>query len=105
MTDATPPTPAPAGPPKTNVLAIISLVAALIGVLTTWLVPIVTQLVAIVCGHIARAQIRRSDGTQEGAGIALAGLIIGYVMLLVGFVFSLLFGAAMLAVMFAFLGL
>jgi hypothetical protein len=32
---------------------------------------------AIVCGHIARAQIRRNPG-QEGDGFAIAGLVMGW---------------------------
>lgn len=35
---------------------------------------------AIICGHIARAKIRR-DPTLRGGGLAVAGLIIGYVFL------------------------
>jgi hypothetical protein len=37
-----------------------------------------TAIAAIVMGHISRAQIRRSGGQKTGAGIALAGLILGY---------------------------
>ena len=61
--------------PTTNELAVISLVMSLLG----FLVPIVPQIGGIICGHIARSEIRRSGGTQTGSGIALAGLIISYV--------------------------
>jgi type IV pilus assembly protein PilA len=37
-----------------------------------------SAIAAIVMGHISRAQIRRSGGQKTGAGIALAGLILGY---------------------------
>jgi hypothetical protein len=33
---------------------------------------------AVVFGHLARSQIRKSAGRQKGAGLALAGLILGY---------------------------
>ena len=36
---------------------------------------------AIICGHIARGRIRRTPGLG-GDGLALAGLIIGYVLAL-----------------------
>ncbi|MCG8508647.1 MAG: DUF4190 domain-containing protein [Rhodospirillales bacterium] len=62
----------------TNPLAMVCLVLALVGVLATWVIPIATQIAAIVCGHIARSQIRRSGGRQGGYGIALAGLIVSY---------------------------
>ena len=61
-------TPYSAPPPAagTNVLAIIALVAS-------FFVPIA----GIICGHIALAQIKRTG--EQGRGLALAGLIIGYV--------------------------
>ena len=36
---------------------------------------------AIICGHVARAKIGRSAGEAGGGGIALAGLLLGYVNL------------------------
>jgi tellurite resistance protein TehA-like permease len=54
--------------------AIASLVLA---VLSTVLGPF-GSLPAIVCGHIARARIRR-DPSRSGDGLALAGLIVGYI--------------------------
>ena len=52
--------------PRTNVLAIIALIAAF-----------VVPLAGIVCGHIALAQIKRSGGA--GRGLALSGTVLGYV--------------------------
>ncbi|WP_440709341.1 DUF4190 domain-containing protein [Herbiconiux sp. YIM B11900] len=69
--------PIPAGPAphvypaqtKTNTLGIITLV---LGVLGFGLVPVIT-------GHIALGQIKRTG--EEGRGLTLAGLILGYVTL------------------------
>jgi len=55
----------PAAAP-TNVLAIVALVSA-------FFIPIA----GVVCGHIALGQIKRTG--ENGRGLALAGLIIGYV--------------------------
>jgi hypothetical protein len=83
--------------PTTNVLAIISLVLSLLGILSTFLIPFVSQIAAIICGHIARSQVKHSGGSHAGSGMALAGLIISYLSIifsLIGFVilppFSLL---------------
>ena len=38
-----------------------------------------TGIPAIICGHMARAKIRRSQGALGGDGMALAGLITGYI--------------------------
>jgi hypothetical protein len=62
---------------QTNNLAIVSLVSGILG----WtLLPWIGSLVAIVTGHMARAEIRRNADTQEGDGLALAGLVMGWAM-------------------------
>jgi hypothetical protein len=63
--------PYPPAPP-TNGLAIASLVCG-VGVFVIGL----TFIPAIICGHIARRQIRQTG--EQGGGLALAGLILGYV--------------------------
>jgi len=57
---------------KTNGLAVASLVCSIAGLL---LIPLV---LGIVFGFIARSQIKNSNGTQRGEGLALAGIIIGF---------------------------
>jgi peptidyl-prolyl cis-trans isomerase B (cyclophilin B) len=84
MTDTTPPTP-PAEPtaapayaqqpyaagPKTNVLAIISLVLGIIFV----------SIGAVITGHIALSQIKKRG--EGGQILAIIGLILGYLGCLV----------------------
>ncbi len=81
-------------PPRTNALAIISLVAGC----AQFFICIVGSIVAIVTGHIARRQIKRSG--EQGAGLALAGLILGYI----GLVLAVLGAAAFAVFVFAFSG-
>ena len=57
----------PYPPPRTNSLAIASLVSAF------FFAPL-----GIVFGHLSLSQIRRSG--EEGRGLAIAGLVIGYVV-------------------------
>jgi Domain of unknown function (DUF4190) len=40
-----------------------------------------TAVPAVICGHIARAKIRKSGGALGGNGIATAGLVLGYMAL------------------------
>ena len=58
--------------PGTSGLAIASLV---LGIVWIWGVG---SLLAVIFGHVSRAQIRRGERTG-GAGMALAGLILGYI--------------------------
>jgi hypothetical protein len=75
--------------PRTNSLAVVSL---LFGVLAYVCLPGLGALIAVVCGHSARSEIRRAvPGSAEGEGMALAGLILGWLQL--GFMLSLLCGA------------
>jgi uncharacterized membrane protein SpoIIM required for sporulation len=72
----------------TNTLAVLSLV---FGIAAWLLLPLVGAIVAIVCGHAARKEIRRAaPGSMDGDGMALAGLILGYVHIGLGLVSALL---------------
>jgi hypothetical protein len=63
--------PYPPAPP-TNGLAIAALVCGVGGFVVG-----LSFIPAIICGHLARRQIRQTG--ERGAGLALAGLILGYV--------------------------
>ncbi len=67
------PQPPAAFPPETSGMAVGSLIC---GILFVFFPAAIT---AVVLGHISRSQIRRSAGRLKGEGMALAGLILGYV--------------------------
>ena len=50
-----------------------------------WLAAFSMALTAVICGHVARGRVRQ--GIDEGAGMALGGLICGYVALALPFLF------------------
>lgn len=64
------------GPPRTEGTAIGSLVCAVVGLL---LCGIILEPVAIILGFQARKKIRTSNGALKGEGLALAGIVIGFV--------------------------
>jgi hypothetical protein len=78
---------------STSPLAIVSLVA---GIAAWSLLPVIGAIVAIVCGHLARGEIRRSQGQLEGDGLAIAGLVLGYVQIAFGLIVLLFAIAAVL---------
>jgi hypothetical protein len=64
----------------TNISAIVSLI---FGILSWTGLPFFGAIVAIVCGHVARSEIRRAPpGMIQGDGLALTGLILGYLHLI-----------------------
>jgi hypothetical protein len=75
-----------AAPQKTDGLAITSLV---LGILSMICCGIVTGIPAVICGHIAIGRMKK-DPNLQGKGLAMAGLIIGYLGIVVS-VFYLIY--------------
>jgi len=63
---------------KYNVLAIVSLVSAFF-----------VSLAAIITGHIALSQIKKTG--EKGRGLAIAGLVLGYLGIVAGIIGAILF--------------
>ncbi len=86
----TPLQPGMAGPlylePPNSTLAIISMVAGIIGFVG---LPLIGSIAAVICGHLAMNEIKNSQGRLGGKGFATAGLILGYI----GLVLTALFVA------------
>lgn len=84
--------------PRTSSLAVVSLI---FGILAYVFLPGVGALVAVICGHSARSEIRRSPpGSLEGDGMALAGLILGWIQiacLVIAVALAVLFIAGLIA--------
>jgi hypothetical protein len=76
-----------APPPATNGLAIASLVVSLVSLVVC---AGFTGFVGAILGHVSKSQISRSN--EQGAGLALAGIIVGwlgfalFIALVVGFI-------------------
>jgi type IV pilus assembly protein PilA len=66
---------APIGPAQTSGKAIASLVCGIINVFPLFIV-------AIVLGHISLSEIKKSGGRIKGEGLAIAGLVMGYLGIL-----------------------
>ena len=60
---------------RSSTMAIISVIA---GVLGWTLLPFVGSIAAIITGHMARGEIKRSNGQIGGDGLAIGGLALGY---------------------------
>jgi Domain of unknown function (DUF4190)/GYF domain 2 len=77
---------------KNEPLAVLSLILSIVSLCGFCCGFFVTAAVAgIVCGHIALARIK-ANPELEGHGLALAGLIIGYVAVAGWLIWALLFG-------------
>ncbi len=60
------------------------------GILSYVFLPVIGAIVAVICGHVALGQIRASGDRVGGKGMAIAGLVLGYLQI-VGFVLIIVF--------------
>lgn len=75
--------PPPAAPPPaassdapTSGKALGSMISGILG-----LILFVPAIAAVILGHLSRAEIRKSNGRLQGNGMAIAGLVMGYMTL------------------------
>ena len=78
---------------RDSTLAIISLIS---GICAYVFLPFIGSLAAVILGHLAKKEIRESNGTIKGDGMATAGLVLGYIQLTL-----ILLGIVLLVVLFA----
>jgi Domain of unknown function (DUF4190) len=65
----------------TSTLAIVSLIS---GIVSWFLIPFIAAVAAVITGHMAKNEIKKSNGTIGGNGLATAGLVLGYIQLGLG---------------------
>ncbi len=73
---------------KTPGIAIASLIC---GILSWVCVGLLAAIPAVITGHLALGRIKRSAGALAGRGLAIAGLILGYISIVVMTVLLILF--------------
>jgi hypothetical protein len=69
-------------PLRTCSMAITSLVSGILGLVLSFVIcglGALGSIAAIVCGHVACAQIRKEPDVLGGRGLAVAGLVLGYI--------------------------
>jgi hypothetical protein len=71
--------------PKTNTLAIVSLIAGIAGLV---LIPLIGSLTAVITGHMSLSQIKRTG--EGGRGLGLTGTILGWVGIAFGILLVIL---------------
>jgi hypothetical protein len=72
--------PPPYAPPpylvrKTSGLAVASLIVSVVGF---WIYGL-GSILGLIFGYIAKSQIDKSGGMQDGRGLAIAGIVIGWI--------------------------
>jgi len=83
--------------PKVHGLAVASLVLGIVSLVICWL-GILTAVPAAICGHAALRAIKAEPTEYGGGGMAIAGLITGYIGLLMS-------GIAFVVILLVWLGI
>ena len=91
MNETIPPLPGNAPQPGNSALAIWSLV---LGILSLTCFSIFSAIPGVICGHKALSKIKQSGGALTGQGMAIAGLVTGYL----GLAWAVIFIPLMLAI-------
>lgn len=78
---------------QTSGFAISSMILGILGIVIGWFTLAIPSILAVIFGHIARGKIRQSGGTITGDGMAIAGLVMGYLVFPI-FIISILAAVA-----------
>jgi uncharacterized membrane protein len=57
-------------------MAVASMVLGIVGLV---MIPVIGPILALVFGYVAKGSIDRSGGREGGRGMAVAGIVLGYV--------------------------
>jgi Domain of unknown function (DUF4190) len=74
--------------PKPSGFAVSALVLGIIGLFLSWITFGIPSMLAVIFGHIGVSRVRR--GVGDGRGMAIAGMVLGY--LVIGMFFLLVVG-------------
>ena len=83
--------------PQTNAMAITSMVLGIVSIMATFICffGIIFAVPGVICGHLSLSQIKNAIVIQTGRGMAIAGLVTGYLVILgtisVGIFFGVMF--------------
>jgi hypothetical protein len=75
-------------PPRTNGMAVASLV---LGILWFWWIG---SVLALIFGYVGKSEIDRSGGRQSGRGLAIAGIVLGWIGVAGGVIAIIVFAAS-----------
>ncbi len=82
--------------PPTDQMALISMISGIVSLVSLLACPGVgffIGLPAVICGHMSKKKIAQSQGQLSGDGMALTGLITGYLGIAISALIVLVFGA------------
>jgi Domain of unknown function (DUF4190) len=83
---------------QTSTMAITSLA---FGIASWFVIPLLGSIIAVITGHMARKEIRLNPDTKQGDGLAIGGLVLGWLNILTMVVVIIFFGGLILSILAA----
>ena len=83
--------------PKMHTLGLAGFIVTIIGIFTSFLIPFLLQIIALVMSHVALNDINRNEKEYSGRGLVIASLIINYMILLIAVLIFLVLGIGIFA--------
>jgi hypothetical protein len=79
---------------ETHALAVVSLILSIVSFVMClgWF----ASVPAVICGHIAMGKIKRDPSSFTGSGVALSGVIVGYVNIGLSLIFGVIYAIAII---------
>ncbi len=93
--------PSPGETPYSQPNSTLALVSLITGILGLTFIPLLGSIVAVITGPMAQKEIRESQGTIGGEGLAKAGVILGWIGIGLGLLGLCIAGFALAMALFA----
>ena len=82
--------------PIIHTLGLAGFIITIVGMFTSFWIPFLLQIIALVISHVALNDINRNEKKYSGKGLIIASLIINYIIIAIAVVISLVVGSVFL---------
>ena len=93
MTEPYAPQTAPPPPPPASGSSGMATASLVLGLLGLFCCGLFAGIPAIITGHLALGQVRRGEAADSSRGLAISGLVLGYVSVVLWLLFLLVYAA------------
>ena len=70
--------------PPTQTTSPWSVVSLISGIASYFALPVLGAIIALITGYVAKDEIKKSNGTLDGEGMATAGIVLGWINIALG---------------------
>ncbi len=79
--------------PRIHTLGLAGFIVTIVGMFTSFWIPFLLQIIALVISHVALNHINRNQKKYSGKGLIIASLMINYIIIVIAVIISLVVGS------------